>query len=50
MGLTRDEALSIPFSMLLDLISIQQIKEEGAKRKRSQEDEEQELMYLLSYK
>ena len=50
MGLTRNEALSIPFSLLLDLIAIEQIKNEGAHRKASEADEEEEFFRLLAFK
>lgn len=50
MGLTRNEALSIPFSQLLDLIAVEQIKNEGAEQKLTKEDEEAEFMHLLSFK
>lgn len=49
-GLTRQEALNEPFGGLLDLIAIHQIKVEGAKRKKTAEDQEREFLALLSYK
>lgn len=49
-GLSRIEALVLPFGELLDFIAIQQIKSEGAKRKPTIEDNESEFMRLLSFK
>lgn len=49
-GLTRREALSIPFAQLLNLIAIEQIKNEGAERKLTAAEEENEFMKLLAYK
>ena len=40
MGLTYDQTLDIPFGELQDLIAIQQIKLEGAKRKHILTDDE----------
>ena len=50
LGLTRNEALSIPFSQLLDLIAIEQIKIENAERKLTAEEDADEFMRLLTYK
>lgn len=49
-GLSRRETLALPFGELLDFIAIQQIKNEGAKRKLTIEDNENEFMRLLSFK
>jgi hypothetical protein len=49
-GLSRHETLVLPFGELLDFIAIQQIKSEGAKRKPTIEDNENEFMRLLSFK
>lgn len=38
-GLTRDESLSVPLGELLDLIAVEQIKNEGAKLKENETDE-----------
>ena len=38
-GLTYAQAWGIPYGELYDLISIEQIKHEGAKLKESEEDE-----------
>ena len=48
MGLTYDETMTIPLSLLLDLISIEQIKREGARYRRpmSQAEEWDELFKL----
>lgn len=40
MGLTRTEALDIPFGELLDLIAVHQIKQEGARPRWATPDEE----------
>lgn len=42
--------MDIPVGLLLDLIAVQQIKEEGAKQKRVVRDQEGEFLRLLSYK
>ena len=49
LGLSRDETLTVPFSLLLDLIAVEQIKNEGAEQKLSAQDEEAEFFRLLSY-
>ena len=49
LGLTRDEALAIPFSLLQDLIAVEQIKVEGFERKRTQAGEYRELMRVLAF-
>lgn len=46
-GLTRLEALYIPFTQLLDLICIQQIKEEGFRYRAPRSNDEQ-MMDILS--
>ncbi len=43
-GLTYIQTLYIPFGMLCDLIAIEQLKHEGAKIKKTDEDEFLELM------
>ena len=48
--MTRDETLSIPFSQLLDLISVHQIKQEGAEAKPTEEEEMDDFMRLMSFK
>ena len=50
MGMTRKDTLALPFGELLNMIAIEQIKHEGATRKRSQADEEADFMRLLSFK
>lgn len=42
--------MDIPVGLLLDLIAVQQIKEEGAKQERVVRDQEGEFFRLLSYK
>lgn len=49
-GLTRLEALDLPFSLLLDLIAVHQIKTEGAEQRPTREDEAREFLRLLSYR
>lgn len=49
MGLTMREALSVPLSILLDLIAVQQIKLEGAERKRTEQDEQDDFFALLNF-
>lgn len=39
-GLTYDQALDIPFGELLDYVAIEQIKTEGARRKKVLTDED----------
>lgn len=48
MGLTYAQALDIPFSELLDLIFIEQVKREGAKLK--QEEDEDAFFELLNWR
>lgn len=43
-GLTYKQALSIPHGELMDLVAVEQIKHEGAKRASSSEDEFWELL------
>lgn len=47
MGLTYDDALDMPFSQLLDLIAVQQIKEEGAEYRLSDREEEADFRRLF---
>lgn len=48
--MSRDEALSLPLSELLDLIAIEQIKAEGAKQKLTLAEEQDEFMKLLKWR
>jgi hypothetical protein len=48
-GLSRNEAYSIPYGELCDLVAVEQIKTEGAKAKRTKGDEEREFFRLLSF-
>lgn len=50
MGLSWDQTLTAPLPLLLDLIAVQQIKEEGFKYKPKLEDEQAEAIRLLSIK
>lgn len=49
-GLSYQEAMGLPFGMLQDLIAIFQIKNEGAKRKKTTEEETEDFERLLSWK
>ena len=46
--MSRDETLSLPLSELLDLIAIEQIKNEGAHPKLTLEEDQEEFMKLLN--
>ena len=46
----REEALSIPYSQLLELIAVHQIKQEGAGAKPTEAEEMDDFMRLMSYK
>ncbi len=48
-GLSYDAAMSLPFGRLADLIAIEQIKTEGAKRKKSRKAEESEFWRLMGF-
>lgn len=50
LGLSRAEALTIPFCLLLDLIAVEQIKLEGAKRQPSEEEETAAFLQLLTWR
>lgn len=50
MGLSMQEALTVPYSLLLDLVAIEQIKHEGAERKLSVQEEQDEFMKMLMLK
>lgn len=50
MGLTRNEALTIPVGELLTLIAIHQIKVEGATQKKTMEAEAAEFFDLLTWR
>ena len=45
-----DETLTVPLSLLLDLIAVDQIKTEGFKQKKTQEQNDRELQMILSLK
>lgn len=47
---SRNETLSIPVGELLSLIAVHQIKLEGMKIKKTQEDEETEFFELLNWR
>lgn len=50
MGLSLQEALTVPYSLLLDLMAIEQIKNEGAERKLSKDEEMEDFERLLMIK
>ncbi len=50
MGLTFDEAMDLPRSLLDDLIATDQIIEQGFKRKLSPADNEKELQAMFRMK
>lgn len=43
-GLSYQTSLALPYGQLLDLVAIEQIKHEGAKLKKNDEDEFWELL------
>lgn len=45
-----DETLTVPLSLLLDLIAVDQIKNEGFKQKKTQKQNDRELQMILSLK
>lgn len=45
-----DETLTVPLSLLLDLIAVDQIKNEGFKQKKTQAQNYRELQMILSLK
>ncbi len=49
MGLSREQALTIPFGELCDLIAVEQIKVENAKRKKTKAEETEEFFALLEW-
>lgn len=50
MGLSWDETLTVPLPLLLDLIAVEQIKNEGYKYKPNLADDQAEVMRLLRIK
>lgn len=48
-GLSHEAAYSIPFGELCDLIAVEQIKNEGAKLKKSKQQEEAEFWRLMNF-
>lgn len=50
MGLSLDETLTVPLSLLLDLIAVDQIKHDGFKQKKTQRQNDRELEMILSLK
>lgn len=50
MGLNLNEIMALPIGFLLDLIAIEQVKNEGATLKKSEDEEADEFMRLLEYK
>lgn len=49
-GLSREEALTIPFAELLDLVAVHQIKTEGARQKVTRAQEEEAFWELLTWR
>lgn len=47
MGLTLDETMTLPLSLLYDLIAINQIKKEGYKYKQTTAEGQLELMQMF---
>lgn len=50
MGLSYDETMTIPLSMLFDLIAVHQIKKEGYRYKQTLAEGQAELMQLFKLK
>lgn len=50
MGLSMQETLTVPFSVLLDLIAVEQIKNEGARQRRTAEDATAAFEELLTWR
>lgn len=48
-GLSYDTAMNLPFGQLADLIAMEQIRNEGAKRKKSRRAEENEFWRLMGF-
>lgn len=50
MGLSYQETLDLPYGELSDLVAIEQIKNEGAKLKAADYEEQDEFFDLLSWR
>lgn len=50
MGLSREETLTVPFSALLDLIAIDQIKRGELEAKPTEEEETEEFLRLMRFR
>ena len=50
MGLSLDETLTVPLSLLLDLIAVDQIKNDGFKQRKTRKQNDQELEMILNLK
>ena len=50
MGLSLEETMTVPLSLLLDLIAVDQIKNDGFKQKKTQAQNDRELAIILSLK
>lgn len=48
--MSLDETLTIPLSLLLDLIAVDQIKNDGFKQKKTQRQNDRELELILALK
>lgn len=49
-GLSYETAYALPFGELCDLIAVEQIRNEGAKAKKTKGQEEVEFWRLMSFK
>lgn len=47
--MSYDVAMGLPFGQLADLIAVEQIKNEGAKRKKSRKAEESEFWRMMGF-
>ena len=49
MGLTLEETMTLPLSLIYDLIAVHQIKKEGYRYKQSVVDGQAELMQMVKF-
>lgn len=49
MGLTYDETMTVPLSLLYDLIAVHQIKKEGYRYKQTVAEGQSELMQMAKF-
>lgn len=50
MGLSLEETMTVPLSLLLDLIAVDQIKNDEFKQKKTQAQNDKELQLILGLK